>query len=80
MAFPVPPSGIPVTNGGTPYYNVSVQWPDPNQAVANSYLITATPIAGTQQAADTICISLSVNQLGQQTSTGSGTPSTCWGN
>jgi type IV pilus assembly protein PilE len=80
LSFPLPPSGIPVSNGGTPYYNVSVQWPDPGQAVANSYLITATPIAGTQQAGDTTCTSLSVNQLGQQTATPAANAAACWGN
>ena len=79
-SFPAPPSGIPVSNGGTAYYNVSVQWPDPGQAVPNSFLITATPIAGTQQAGDTTCTSLSVNQLGQQTATPAANNATCWGN
>jgi type IV pilus assembly protein PilE len=78
--FPAPPLGIPVGSSGTDYYNVSVQWPDPGQGVPNSYLITATPIASTAQAGDTACASLSVNQLGQQTSTGTGTAATCWGN
>jgi type IV pilus assembly protein PilE len=72
---------IAVGSSGTDYYNVTVATPDPNQASApNTYSITATPIAGTQQAGDTTCATLSVNQLGQQTSTGTGTAATCWGN
>jgi type IV pilus assembly protein PilE len=75
-AFP-----INVGSSGTDYYQVTVVTPDPTQGGAlNTYLITATPIAGTQQAGDTACATLSVNQLGRQTSTGSGTAATCWGN
>jgi len=72
---------INVGGSGTDYYSVNVQWPDPTQGGAqNTYLITATPIATTSQAGDTACTSLSVNQLGQQASTGTGTAATCWGN
>ncbi len=66
---------------GSKYYNVSVASPDAvNQGAATypTYLITATAINA--QASDTQCASLSVNQLGQQTSTGTGTAATCWGN
>jgi type IV pilus assembly protein PilE len=59
---------------GSGYYNVSA-------AVGNppvSYVITATAI-GTQ-ANDTQCATLSVDQLGVQSSTGTGTAATCWGN
>lgn len=59
---------------GSGYYNLSV-------AVANppvTYVITATAI-GTQ-VNDTQCSTLSVNQLGVQFSTGTGTAATCWGN
>jgi type IV pilus assembly protein PilE len=80
--FPAPPSGIPVGGSGTDYYNVSVVTPDTlyQAGAANTYVIVATPIATTSQAGDTACASLSVNQLGQQTSTGTGTPAQCWGN
>jgi type IV pilus assembly protein PilE len=72
---------IPVGGSGTNYYNVSLVTPDPAQGgAANTYLITATPIAGTQQAGDTTCTSLSVNQLGQQTATPAANAATCWGN
>jgi type IV pilus assembly protein PilE len=64
---------------GSGYYQVTVTSPDPTQAgVAESYSVSATPI-GTQ-VNDTTCTGLSVNQLGAQTSTGTGTASTCWGN
>jgi type IV pilus assembly protein PilE len=62
----------PVTVGSG-YYQVTVVTPD-----ASSYTITATPL-GTQLN-DTTCATLSVNQLGAQTSTGTGTAATCWGN
>jgi len=79
-AFPVSSSS------GTPYYDVYIQTPDPNQVGANTYLVTAIPIPGTSQAGDTTCTSLSVNQLGQQTATPPGTTppgaasATCWSN
>jgi type IV pilus assembly protein PilE len=80
--FPAPPLGIAVGSSGTDYYNVSVVAPDTlyQGGLANSYVIVATPITGTQQAADTQCSSLILNQLGQQTSTGTATSATCWGN
>jgi type IV pilus assembly protein PilE len=58
---------------GSGYYQVTVLVP-----TADTYSITATPF-GTQLN-DTTCASLSVNQLGAQTSTGTGTAATCWGN
>jgi type IV pilus assembly protein PilE len=68
----------PVTVGSG-YYQVTVTSPDPLQGGgAETYSITATPL-GTQLN-DTTCASLSVNQLGAQTSTGTGTAATCWGN
>ncbi len=59
---------------GSGYYNVSVAVPNPPV----TYVITATAI-GTQTA-DTQCATLSVDQLGVQSSTGTGTAATCWGN
>jgi type IV pilus assembly protein PilE len=58
---------------GSGYYQVTVVVP-----TADTYSIKATPL-GTQLN-DTTCASLSVNQLGAQTSTGTGTAATCWGN
>jgi type IV pilus assembly protein PilE len=70
VAFPVP-----VGN----YYTVNVVTPDPAQAGAvGTYSITATAVG--LQASDTQCATLSVNQLGAQTSTGTATAATCWGN
>jgi type IV pilus assembly protein PilE len=66
---------------GSGYYNVAITVPDTNQpAVPESYLITATPVAGGLQANDTQCLTLTLNQLGVQSSTGSAPATTCWGN
>ena len=65
-------SNFPITVGSG-YYSVTVAIPTPT-----SYTITATPVGS--QAADTTCATLSVNQLGVQSSTGTGTAATCWGN
>jgi type IV pilus assembly protein PilE len=64
---------------GSGYYNVSVVAPDPSQAAAaGTYSIKATAIG--LQLNDTQCASLSVNQLGSQTSSGTAPAATCWGN
>jgi type IV pilus assembly protein PilE len=63
---------FPITVGSG-YYQVSV-------TVANppiSYLITATAFGS--QVSDTKCTTLSVDQFGSQTSTGTETAATCWG-
>lgn len=66
---------------GSGYYQVTVVSPDPAQPAGEpTYLITAVPVPGSMQASDTTCTSLSVNQLGVQTSGGTGTAATCWGN
>ena len=64
---------------GNNYYTLTVQVPDPGQApvTPSTYLLTATPV-GTQ-AKDTSCGSFSLNQLGVQTSTGTATAASCWG-
>jgi type IV pilus assembly protein PilE len=59
---------------GSGYYQVSV-------TVANppiSFLVTATAIGS--QVGDTKCVTLSVDNFGSQTSTGTETAATCWGN
>ncbi len=61
---------------GSGYYNVLVAVGAP----AITYTLTATPIAGSVQANDSACTTLTLNQLGQQGSTGTGTVATCWGN
>jgi type IV pilus assembly protein PilE len=86
-AYSATPSDLGYAPVGTPfpisvgsgYYTVSVVTPDPAQGgAAGTYSVTATA-AGTQ-VNDTQCTTLSVNQLGVQTSTGSAAASTCWGN
>jgi type IV pilus assembly protein PilE len=63
---------VPVGSG---YYNVTVTIAAAGAPPA--YSITATAIGA--QAADTKCATLSIDQLGNQTSTGSATANTCWG-
>ena len=64
---------------GSGYYQVTVAAPDPNQGgVAGTYLITANTYGA--QVGDTTCASLSVNQLGAQTSSPAANAATCWGN
>lgn len=67
---------------GSGYYNIAVTVPDPNQAAVTptTYIITATPVAGSTQANDSACTTLTLNQLGVQGSTGTGTAATCWNN
>lgn len=64
---------------GNGYYQLTAVTPDTvNQpGVTNSYLLTAIPVG--QQAGDTTCASFSVNQLGVQTVSGTGTAASCWG-
>jgi type IV pilus assembly protein PilE len=73
---------FPVTVGNG-YYSVNVQVPNPAAPAAQpSFIITATPVAGTSQAKDTACQSFSVDQLGNQTALNSGgvlNSATCWG-
>jgi type IV pilus assembly protein PilE len=65
---------------GNSYYTLSVVVPDPAQPAGTpSYILTATPVAGNSQAGDTTCKAFSVNQLGQQTVSGTGTVASCWG-
>jgi type IV pilus assembly protein PilE len=69
---------------GNGYYTLTVVVPDPAQApvTPTTYLITATPVAGTSQANDTQCGNFTLNQLGVQgvSGTAAATPATCWGN
>jgi len=88
-AYGVTPSDLGYAAVGTPwpitigsgYYNVSVASPDAvgqPGATFPTYSITATAINA--QAADAQCQSLSVDQTGKQSSTGSAPVATCWGN
>jgi type IV pilus assembly protein PilE len=64
---------FPITIGSG-YYSVNIAVPNP----PISFVVTATAIGS--QAQDTKCATLSVDQLGSQTSTGTETAATCWGN
>jgi type IV pilus assembly protein PilE len=66
------PDSFPV-NVGSNYYSITVTNPTPN-----TFLITATAINA--QAKDTRCATLSVDNFGLQTSTGTDTVAACWGN
>lgn len=68
-------TSLPIGSG---YYTLTVTSPDTTQAgVTNSFLATATAIG--KQTSD-VCATLSINQLGQQTATGTDpNPNTdCW--
>jgi type IV pilus assembly protein PilE len=67
-----PMTAMPFGNG---YYTLTATVPNP----PTSYVLTATPVAGSSQAGDTTCGSFSVNQLGVQTVSGTGTVASCWG-
>jgi type IV pilus assembly protein PilE len=68
---------------GSGYYSVNVLVPNPAAPAAQpSFIITATPVAGTSQAKDAPCQSFSVDQLGNQTAlnaAGGVNSTTCWG-
>ena len=68
-------TALPATIGSG-YYNLSVVINAPTDPP--SYTITATAIGS--QASDTTCATFTIDQLGSQSSTGSGTPAACWGN
>ena len=76
----------PITVGNG-YYQVSVCTVAlggaacaPSTLGGPAYTITATPVAGTSQAADSQCTSFAVDSVGQQYATGSQTAQYCWGN
>jgi type IV pilus assembly protein PilE len=81
-AYSATPSDLGYAAVGTPFpISVGSGYYTVNVTVANppvSYVITATAV-GTQTS-DTQCVTLSVDQTGAQTSTGTGTAATCWGN
>lgn len=54
--------------------------PNPNPPNGPAYYLTATPVAGTSQAADAACTSFSVDSVGGQWATGNGTLTSaqCW--
>lgn len=79
-------SGYPIGSG---YYylkqpSIPAAAPDPNAAnlTTPSYSITAVPVPGSTQAADTTCASFTVDSAGYQSAQNSGgtdESSTCWG-
>ncbi len=75
---------FPALVGPDNYYTITVCSPaancdpNPNPPAAPSYYITATPVAGTTQAADAQCQSFSVDSTGQQFSSGTLTSQQCW--
>lgn len=65
---------------GSLYYQVTIATTNAVPGAPATYTITAVPVPGGLQANDTQCTSLSVNQLGVQSSTGTATTAICWGN
>jgi type IV pilus assembly protein PilE len=74
---------------GSGYYTITVACvaaygaalgcdPNANAPVGPSYYLTATPVAGQSQAQDSQCTSFSLDSQGNQFSTGSALPTTCW--
>jgi type IV pilus assembly protein PilE len=62
---------IDVLSSGTAFYQLKV-----SAASAAGFTATATPV-GTQ-AGDTLCGTYTIDQLGTQTNSGTGTPADCW--
>lgn len=61
---------------GSNYYSVAV-----TQPTTTTFLVTATPVAGTSQASDSSCQQFTVDNTGLQKSqdgSGNDTTSTCW--
>ena len=56
------------------YYTVSIAAP----ATGVSYVLSATPIAGTAQVNDAECGTLTLNSSKQKTVSGTSTPQDCW--
>jgi type IV pilus assembly protein PilE len=67
-------ASTPMTNMafGNGYYQMTAA------STASTYTLTAAPVGN--QAADTTCGSFTLNQLGVQGVTGTGTAASCWGN
>ena len=61
----------PKPGQGSEAYRIS-----PGNITATTFTLTAAPQGG--QTADTRCMSLSLNQAGQKSETGSGTTADCW--
>ncbi|MGH8219198.1 MAG: type IV pilin protein [Steroidobacteraceae bacterium] len=71
-------SGATFPQSAGSYYQITVAVPDPSWAGGGpSYLVTATPSAGSQQLQDAQCTSFSVTQTGSQAATGT-LGNACW--
>ncbi|MFC0084000.1 type IV pilin protein [Dyella flava] len=60
------------------YYSISI---GPAAATTSTYTLTATPVAGSAQAADTTCASISIDNANNKTALSSGganESTTCW--
>jgi type IV pilus assembly protein PilE len=71
-----PPAGCTALHGPSPGGYYTIAFPAP--PTTTSYILTATPVAGSPQLKDTACTSFTVNSTNQQTSTGSGGSTVCW--
>jgi hypothetical protein len=75
--------GVPIASG---YYSLAVTRCQvgancgPNAVPGPSYILTATPVAGTPQVNDTECGAYRVDSIGSQFSSGSQTAAYCWHN
>ena len=59
------------------YYTLGIG-AGPSGSIATSYALSATPVSGSSQAADSDCGTFTLNSLGQQTVSGSQTAPPCW--
>jgi type IV pilus assembly protein PilE len=75
LGYPAAGPATPMNNMafGNNYYQLTATLP----GGASTYLLTAQPVGN--QANDTQCGSFSINQLGQQTISGTATAASCWG-
>ena len=58
-------------------YQIRVDAPTAPCPIVSCYVVTATPVAGTVQANDATCTSLSLSSTGMKSATGSN-PGACW--
>ena len=68
----VPANGCTAENGMAARYNIGLA----AAATANTYTIQAVPQGA--QVSDTLCGTLSINQIGTRAETGTGTVQQCW--
>lgn len=69
------------TTSPSGYYTISLTFPGGSSAPYSSYTLTATPAAGSPQASDTTCASISIDSANQKTAldaSGDNESSTCW--